>query len=288
MPLAGLQVAQATPRARRQRHALACVWPWLILCGWLGLANGLAAQCSADRIDEQVRSSLAYDGDTITLSDGRRLRLIGINTPELGRHGQPHQAGALAARDRLRQLIFSHQQRLDLRFDAEREDKYGRLLAHVYFSDGSNLVEQLLGEGTGSHIVIPPNTWQANCYQRASQSARQQRRGIWALADFQPTPVANLTLRSAGFHIVRGRVSHIGNSASSMWINFDGNFAVRIERHDLNQFNQLKFDSLIGHNVDVQGWLYTEQGQVRMHLRHPSAIEIINPPPPTTHRIPVE
>ncbi len=290
MPLAGLQIARATPRARRQRRALVRVWSWLIFTVWLGLSAGLAAQtfCTADRIDEQVRTVLAYDGDTVTLSDGRRVRLIGIDTPELGRQGQPHQAGALAARDRLRQLVFSHQQRLDLRFDAEREDKYGRLLAHAFFSDGGNLVEQLLSEGAGTHIVVPPNTWQADCYQRATHSARQQRLGLWALPDYQPTPVEKLTLRTEGFHIVRGRVSHISDSASAVWINFVGNFAARVERQDLPQFGNFDFKRLVGNTLDAQGWLYTRSGQVRMRVRHPSALEVVNHLTPAARISPVK
>lgn len=279
MPLAGVRIS--SPGAGRRRSAPVRVWPWLILAGLLGQTVAVCAQarCTADRIDEQIRASLAYDGDTLTLGDGRRVRLIGIDTPELGRNGQPHQPGALAARDRLRQLLFTHQQRLDLRFDAERQDKYGRLLAHAFFSNGNNLVEQLLTEGTGAQLVIPPNTWQADCYRQAANSARQQRRGVWALAAYQPTPVEQLSLRNEGFRIVRGRVSHIGNSASSVWINLVGNFAVRIERQDLPQFRAFDLDALAGSTLEAQGWLYARNGQLRMRVRHPAALNIPAPEP---------
>ncbi|MBI5041743.1 MAG: thermonuclease family protein [Gammaproteobacteria bacterium] len=254
----------------------------LILAGVFALpiAAGAATHCTADRIDEQVRVSLAYDGDTVTLIDGRRVRLIGIDTPELGRRDQAHQPGALAARDRLRQLLFSHQQRLDLRFDAERQDKYGRLLAHAFFSDGSNLVEQLLVEGAGTQLVIPPNTWQASCYQQAVRSARQQHRGIWALPTYQPTPVEQLSLRDEGFRIVRGRVSHLSNSASAVWINLAGNVALRIERQDLPEFRNFDLDALAGNTLEAQGWLYARSGQLRMRVRHPAALNILTPHPP--------
>lgn len=282
MPLAGtLTPLGVLPGAGRRRSAPVRVWPWLILAGLLGQTVAVCAQarCTTDRTDEQVRASLAYDGDTVTLSDGRRVRLIGIDTPELGRNGQPHQPGALAARDRLRQLLFTHRQRLDLRFDVERQDKYGRLLAHAFFGDGSNLVEQLLTEGAGAQLVIPPNIWQADCYRRAVDSARQQRRGVWALPAYQPTPVEQLSLRSEGFRIVRGRVSHIGNSASAVWINLVGNFAVRIEREDLPEFRAFDLDALVGNTLEAQGWLYVRTGQLRMRVRHPAALNILAPEP---------
>ncbi|MBI5461714.1 MAG: thermonuclease family protein [Gammaproteobacteria bacterium] len=264
-----------------------CVWAKVI--SRLILATAFAAPiyahaqipCAADRIDEQVRVSLAYDGDTVTLSDGRRVRLIGIDTPELGRDGRPHQPGALAARDRLRQLLFSHRQRLDLRFDAARQDKYGRLLAHAFFGDGSNLVQQLLAEGAGAQLVIPPNTWQAGCYQQAVRSARQQHRGVWALAAYQPTPVERLTLRDEGLRIVSGRVSHLSNSASAVWINLVGNVALRIERQDLPEFRNVDLDALAGNTLEAQGWLYARSGQLRMRVRHPAALNILGRAPAT-------
>ncbi len=56
---------------------------------------------------ERVSVTHVYDGDTIKLDDGRKIRLIGINATESGRAGQPDQPFAAEARDRLRSLIKS-------------------------------------------------------------------------------------------------------------------------------------------------------------------------------------
>ena len=242
----------------------------------------------ADRIDERVRISFVQDGDTLVLNDGRRLRLIGIDTPELGGRGDPVEPGAIAARDRLRQLMFMHRQQLSLRFDQEREDHYGRLLAHAFVGDGRNLVELLLAAGAGAQILVPPNTWQADCYAEASGTARRQRLGIWALPAYQPKSVSQLDLRSTGFHIIRGRVSHLGSSASAIWVNLVDNFGLRIEREDLDQFSSLDLDALVGSEIEVRGWVYARKGQLRMPLRHPSALTVIAPPHPETQPAPVE
>lgn len=247
-----------------------------------------ARPCTADRIDERVRVSFVQDGDTLMLQDGRRLRLIGIDTPELGQRERGPQPGAIAARDRLRQLVFVNRQQLQLRFDQERQDRYGRLLAHAFFADGGNVVEQLLSEGAGTQLVVPPNTWQAGCYRAAVRTARTEGRGIWALPDYRPTPAERLTLRSEGFHILRGRVSHVSDSVSATWINLAGNVALRIERADLAQFRGVDLAALPGRDIEAQGWIQVRNGQPRMTLRHPAALEIFAPGPAPAGNAPLE
>lgn len=64
------------------------------------------------------------DGDTIELTDGRRVRYIGINTPE---RDQPYYEEATEAN---RQLVGNKE--VQLEFDVETFDKYGRTLAYVW------------------------------------------------------------------------------------------------------------------------------------------------------------
>lgn len=281
-------IGRMTTGAGRQRPAPVRFGGLVAALLALAWSAATAQPCPADRIDETVRISFVQDGDTVMLQDGRRLRLIGINTPEIGKRDSGPQPGAIAARDRLRQLVFVNRQQLQLRFDEERQDRYGRLLAHAFFADGGNVVEQLLTEGAGTQLVVPPNTWQAACYRQAARMARQQRRGIWALPEYRPAPADRLTLRSEGFHIIRGRVSHVSDSVSATWINLTGNVALRIERADLDQFRGFDFASLPGRDIEAQGWVQVRNSQPRLTLRHPTALEILPSGPAPTGSIPVE
>lgn len=278
MPFQG---GRYTRGAGRQRLAPLCL-SRLLLTALLTLPSISSANqpCPTDRIDERVRISFVQDGDTLMLNDGRRLRLIGIDTPELGKQGSGSEPGAIAARDRLRQLLFISRQQLNLRFDQERTDGYGRILAHAYLGDGRDLTKQLLDEGMGTHLVVPPNIWQTSCYRLAAQAARQQGRGIWAFPEYQPKAVSELNLHSAGFHIVRGRVTHLSNNAAAIWINLAGNFALRIERSDLDNFKSIDLDALAGSEIEAQGWIYAREGQLRMPLRHQDALSVMAPAPP--------
>lgn len=285
MPRAGS--AHSRTGAGRQRPAPVCVFLLLLLAG-AGLPVSAAPGCAHDRIDDRARVSLVQDGDTLLLADGRRLRLIGINTPELDKAGRGPEPGALAARDRLRQILFSSQQQVLLRFDRERHDRYGRLLAHAFLADGRNLTEVLLAEGAGAQLVVPPNTWQTDCYRAAADAARSARRGVWALPTHQPRPAESLDLRTEGFHVISGRVTHVSQSASAVWINLAGDFALRIERVDLEQFQGFDLEGLAGSDIEAQGWIYARNGQLRMPLRHPAALRIVRHDPAADNPAPLQ
>ena len=74
------------------------------LCCFVLLVGGApsralaAVDCPADRIDEYVEVADVHDGDTVRLVDGRKLRLIGFNTPELARDESPAEPLATEAR----------------------------------------------------------------------------------------------------------------------------------------------------------------------------------------------
>ncbi|WP_423814444.1 thermonuclease family protein, partial [Pseudomonas viridiflava] len=72
------------------------------------------------------------DGDSLRLSDGRSVRMIGLNTPELGKQGRSDEPLAVAARLRLQALVDASGGRVGLRPGKQVKDHYGRTLAHIY------------------------------------------------------------------------------------------------------------------------------------------------------------
>ncbi|KEG07803.1 micrococcal nuclease [Trypanosoma grayi] len=81
-----------------------------------------------DGLVEQHKVHHVYDGDTLTLEGGKRVRLVGIDAPEI-RERQPY---AAESRDFLRALCPKGRAILLQLMETERTDKYGRLLAYVY------------------------------------------------------------------------------------------------------------------------------------------------------------
>lgn len=121
------------------------------------------------------------DGDTIELSDGRLVRYIGIDTPEVRRkvHDQwvvDPEPFARQATEANRRLVEGKPVRLE--YDVQSHDRYGRLLAYVYVGD-QMVNEALLAEGVAQLLTIPPNVRYVERFRALAKDARRQKRGLW-------------------------------------------------------------------------------------------------------------
>lgn len=126
------------------------------------------------------------DGDTIALADGRVVRYIGIDTPELRRRvggrwvSDPEPFGRDAAEANAR-LVRGKAVRLE--YDVQRYDAYHRILAYVYVStDGEGEVmvnAELLRQGMAQPLTIPPDVRYAERFRAIAAEARAARRGLW-------------------------------------------------------------------------------------------------------------
>ena len=81
---------------------------------------------------EKASVKWVYDGDTVLLQDKRKIRIIGINSPETQHHKQKTEAYGAKAREALRELLKGFNYHIYLEYDQQREDKYSRILAHVF------------------------------------------------------------------------------------------------------------------------------------------------------------
>jgi micrococcal nuclease len=123
------------------------------------------------------------DGDTFSCRDGRRVRLLGIDTPELAQ-GEPGRQAHAALR---RLLPLGTTVRLER--DVAPRDRYGRELAYVW--SGSRLVnEALVREGWAMLYTLPPNVKYAGRLERAQKEARSARAGLWKSGGFECSPSA--------------------------------------------------------------------------------------------------
>ena len=232
-----------------------------------------ALECRVARYDEKVRITKIHDGDTVRLSDGRQLRFIGINTPEMATRSRPAQPLAKTAKQHLAALLAADNT-LQLRYDKERRDRHGRLLAHPFLADGRNLTQQLIQAGLGYHIAVPPNLTLLDCYQQAERQARRQQRGIWLQPAYRPRQAHQLGVDDTGFMRVTGRVSRIGESRRAYWLNLGQGFALRLPKSDRRWFPYSP-RALNNKTLTVRGWVYSTRRELRMNLRHPASIEKI-------------
>jgi micrococcal nuclease len=130
------------------------------------------------------------DGDTIQIESGERVRLIGIDTPEMHESNKLYRDAQRTKQDistiqklGLRAYAFTKNlveaKRVSLEFDVEKRDKYGRLLAYVYLKDGTFVNAEIVKQGYASLMTIPPNVKYADLFLKLYQEARNNKRGLW-------------------------------------------------------------------------------------------------------------
>lgn len=118
------------------------------------------------------------DGDTLLLKDGRRIRLLGVDTPETKKPDTPVEPFGPEACAFTRDHVEGKPVRLQ--FDKERVDKYGRVLAFVY-RDEWFLNEALIREGYGRALTqYPYSESMKRRFRAAEKEARREKRGIWS------------------------------------------------------------------------------------------------------------
>ncbi|MBU0759505.1 MAG: thermonuclease family protein [Candidatus Omnitrophica bacterium] len=131
---------------------------------------------------KEVLVSRVIDGDTIELSDGRTVRYIGIDTPEIreknnGTWSYKPMPYSEEAREFNRDLVEGKAVKLE--FDVQKLDKYDRILAYVHVGDRMVNLE-MLSRGYAMMYTYPPNVKYSEMFLKAQDEAREARRGLWA------------------------------------------------------------------------------------------------------------
>jgi micrococcal nuclease len=121
------------------------------------------------------------DGDSFTCSDGQRVRLTGIDTPELNQ-------GELGRRSRAALLeLMAVGSEVRLESDVSPRDQYRRVLAYAW-RDSVMINHAMVRQGWALVYTVPPNTRYAEMLRLAQDSARKEGRGHWKDAGFTCAP----------------------------------------------------------------------------------------------------
>ncbi len=75
---------------------------------------------------------------------------------------------------------------------------------------------------------------------------------------------------------MRGRVEKVGDSGKSIWLNLSRRMALRIDKRDLDHFQSYSPRALKGRRLEAHGMVRPWRGQLRMRIRHPSALSVID------------
>lgn len=134
----------------------------------------------AEAMPLTARVVSVYDGDTVTLDTGDRVRLRWVNTPEL----KPAEAYGIEARELATRMLLNKKVRLD--YGPVVRDGYGRLIAGLSTEEGGRLSTALLKAGYGHLFIIPPvGDFDMAELLAAQQAAQDAKLGIWSDERYQ-------------------------------------------------------------------------------------------------------
>ena len=201
------------------------------------------------------------DGDTLRLTNGRSVRLIGLNTPEMAHQGRAVEPYAVKAKQRLEQLVDASDGQLALQVGVPAKDHYGRTLAHAYDRYGLNLEAQMLAEGLGYQVAFAPATALVDCQQAAELSARKASLGLWRKPQWQKPE----QLARGGFALIRGKVLRVERNRGGIWLEMGDSLVLQVKPKLFAQFDIEALQALAGQQVEVRGWVVdrSQRGQLK-------------------------
>src|SRR4030043_1185679 len=120
--------------------------------------------------------NLRYEEDTLLLTNGEYVRLIGIGIPETKPPEKPVEYSGREARLFTKKMVEGKEVRLE--YDQTRRDRYSRILAYVYLMDGTFLNAEIIKQGYGFAYTKYPFKYMEE-FRGFEREAREVKRGLW-------------------------------------------------------------------------------------------------------------
>ena len=243
-----------------------------------GLPHGFAGLAAGD--SAVVREIV--DGDTVILDDGRQVRLVGIQAPKLplGRANFEKWPLADEAKAALSELVLGR--RVTLGYGGQRQDRYGRELAHLFTDDGLWVQGSLLELGFARVYSFADNRSLVGRMLQSEEMARAAVMGIWRHPYYAILDTGAAPDHTGRFSLVEGRILKAAIVRGRAYLNFDEDyrtdFTISISNRNLKSFTDSGIvpQDYAGRRVRVRGWLSWSNGPM-IEVTHPEQIEVLKP-----------
>jgi len=233
---------------------------------------------------DKARVNLIMDGDTVSLSNGERVRYLGIDTPESRKKNADGSWKKLTnpyadrATELNRRLVKG--KRIELEYDVTARDRYGRKLCYV-FIDGVFVNAELVRRGLAMPMSCPPDVKYEDILRMAMDEARLEKRGLWnELLDI-PVPADQAEKYIGQVQTVEGEVKSVYPGEQCISLNFGDDFrtdfTIAIFPNQLDNFRRSNIDPVRdypGKRVRVCG-LIKEYNGPEIVVERPEEIEFV-------------
>lgn len=209
------------------------------------------------------------DGETLSLDDGRRLRLMGALAPRAGDVGAA--AGSWPPENATRAALVAlvEGRSVTLWHDARQGDRYGQVLAHVTIG-GTWLQGTLVSRGLARAYGRPDGDACSEALAEIERRAREDGLGLWSNAAYGVRAASRgdwaQTLHT--FQIVSGTVRRVSRGSGEVYVTLGSRggrayplaAVIAAKRSDLT--GGIAPRRLVGRRVLVRGWLEQRRGPV--------------------------
>ncbi|MFM8341498.1 MAG: thermonuclease family protein [Methylomonas sp.] len=191
-----------------------------------------------------------FDGDTILLSNGSKVRFLGINTPEVAGGRKTEEQGGQAAKNWLKQRLEHN--KVSLQFDVEKQDNYQRSLAYVFDEQKRNINLELVKNGLAAVSIFPPNLKYLDQLLAAQQSAESAKLGIWAYRQYAPKSFQSLNQDNYhGWQRITGVIRAVKKARKNYYLQFSEQVSVQVPDEFVELFPDLQ--SYLGKSIEARG-----------------------------------
>nr|WP_257168023.1 thermonuclease family protein [Bradyrhizobium sp. SRS-191] len=232
-----------------------------------------AAPCAFAELGDGHVSDIV-DARSVRLSDGREIRLAGIEVPP------PEQRAA--AMDALGALLRDRD--IVLRGDDDAPDRYGRQRAFAFIAGADQPAQnELLRQGAALRGIDVQDRDCSLSLGTAEAEARTAQRGLWKIATVIKNAESpdDILARVGLFTVVEGKVLSVRQTGTTTYLNFARSwtrgFAVTIPKRMVAVLEGagIETKSLANRRVQVRGWVEAHQGP-RLELSQITQIEILS------------
>ncbi|MDP8253667.1 MAG: thermonuclease family protein [Candidatus Kaelpia aquatica] len=215
------------------------------------------------------------DGDTILLSSGKMVRLLGLNTPEtkMNINGEWREKESLWGE---RAYLFSKNnlknKKIRIEYDREKKDRYGRLLGYV-FSEDNFINQALLSEGLAVIDVRFPNFKYLDQLSSSFKDAKERGKGIWS--DLKIIGPNDLSEYDGEIVAVEGVVIDVYNSEELLFFLLPSEFKFVIFKKSLPSLKIEEMVVLKDEIIRVSGMVKRYKSSYQMVIHHPYQLEVL-------------
>jgi endonuclease YncB( thermonuclease family) len=241
------------------------------------------AQCGLTK-GPKDRVVFVVDGDTVLLSSGQEVRLVGIQAPKLPLGRKNFEPWPLSDEAKAHLETLSLHRSVQLYFGSAREDRHGRILAHlrVLEKDGeASLWVQgaMLEAGLARVYSFADNRLCVASMLSLERLARSSHKAIWSDPYYLVLKHYQAGSHLDTFQIVEGRVRDTAEVGGGVYLNFGENwredFTVYVAKRDLRRFagGAPELLALRGRTIRTRGWIKLRNGPM-IDLNHSEQLEV--------------